>query len=68
MKKIDIPVKSENANHAKIIQNWIDSISKGASLLAPGEDGVKALDIANAMYLSSWLNETVELPSIQPLL
>jgi predicted dehydrogenase len=61
-KKIDIPVKSENANHAKIIQNWIDSISKGESLLAPGEDGVKALDIANAMYLSSWLNEIVELP------
>ena len=31
-------------------------------LLAPGEDGVKALDISNAIYLSSWLNETVELP------
>ncbi|MFJ7728643.1 Gfo/Idh/MocA family protein [Neobacillus sp. NPDC097160] len=61
-KKINIPVKVENANHAKIIQNWIDSISNGSSLLAPGEDGVKALEIANAMYLSSWLNETVELP------
>ena len=62
MQKIDIPVKSENANHASIIQNWIDSISKGTPLLAPGEDGVKALDISNAIYLSSWLNETVELP------
>ena len=31
-------------------------------LLAPGEDGVKALEISNAIYLSSWLNETVELP------
>ncbi|EKN70461.1 oxidoreductase domain-containing protein [Neobacillus bataviensis LMG 21833] len=61
-KKIDIPVKSENANHPMIIQNWIDSIRKGSPLLAPGEEGVKALDIANAMYLSSWLNETVELP------
>ena len=30
--------------------------------LSPGEDGVKALEISNAIYLSSWLNETVELP------
>ncbi|MBZ5752520.1 Gfo/Idh/MocA family protein [Metabacillus rhizolycopersici] len=61
-KKIDIPVKCENANHASIIQNWIDSIRKGSPLLAPGEDGVKALEIANAMYLSSWLKEAVALP------
>ncbi len=61
-KEIDVSVKSENANHVRIIQNWIDSIRKGSPLLAPGEDGVKALEIANAMYLSSWLNETVELP------
>ena len=61
-KKIEIPVKSENANHPMIIQNWIDSIVKGSPLLSPGEEGVKALEISNAIYLSSWLNETVELP------
>ena len=60
--KIDIPVKSENAGHVTIIQNWIDTIVKGVPLLAPGEEGVKALEIANAIYLSSWLNETVEFP------
>ncbi|RLL41334.1 gfo/Idh/MocA family oxidoreductase [Oceanobacillus piezotolerans] len=60
--KIDIPVKSENANHANIIQNWIDSIMTGSPLLAPGGEGVKALEISNAIYLSSWLNQTVELP------
>ena len=60
--KIDIPVKSDNANHSSIIQNWIDSIVKGSPLLAPGVEGVKALEISNAMYLSSWINETVELP------
>ena len=54
--KIDIPVKSENADHLSIIQNWIDSIVKGSPLLAPGEEGVKALEISNAIYLSSWLN------------
>jgi len=59
---IDIPVKIKNEGHSSIIQNWIDSISKGSPLLAPGEEGVKALEISNAIYLSSWLNKTVELP------
>ena len=35
---------------------------KGSPLLSPGEDGVKSLEIANAIYLSSWLNETIDLP------
>ncbi|MDR7237665.1 Gfo/Idh/MocA family protein [Neobacillus drentensis] len=61
-KKIVIPVKSENANHSMIIQNWIDSIVTGSQLLAPGTEGINALEISNAIYLSSWLNETVELP------
>jgi predicted dehydrogenase len=60
--KVEIPVESKNANHSMIVQNWIDSIVTGSPLLAPGIDGIKALDISNAMYLSSWLNQTVELP------
>lgn len=60
--KINIPLKSDNANHSSIIQNWIDSIVKGTPMLSPGEDGVKALDISNAIYLSSWTNAIVELP------
>jgi len=60
--RIEIPVKSDNANHAAIIQNWIDAIVKSSPLLSPGEEGVKALEISNAIYLSSWLNETVVLP------
>ena len=60
--KIEIPVKSENANHGIIIQDWIDSIAKATPLLAPGVEGVKALDITNAMNLSSWIDDSVELP------
>lgn len=61
-RKVEIPVKSDNGNHTSIIQNWIEAIVNGAPLLSPGVEGVKALDISNAIYLSSWLNETVELP------
>ena len=65
--KINFSLKSENANHSSIIQNWIDSIAKGSDLLAPGEEGVKALEISNAIYLSSWLNESVDLPMDEDL-
>ncbi len=60
--KVEIPVNGENPAHLGIIQNWIDAITKGTPLLAPGEEGLKGVEISNAMYLSSWLNQMVELP------
>ncbi|WP_026559846.1 Gfo/Idh/MocA family oxidoreductase [Bacillus sp. J37] len=59
---IDVPIEGNSTDHQGIIQNWIDSILKGTPLLAPGEEGIKGLEISNAIYLSSWLNKPVELP------
>lgn len=61
--RITVPVEKETTNsHSTIIQNWIDAIQKGTSLIAPGEEGIRALEIINAIYLSSWLNQSVQLP------
>lgn len=60
--EISIPVQGEATDHLGIIQNWIDAIGKGTELLAPGEEGIKGLEISNAIYLSSWLDKTIELP------
>jgi predicted dehydrogenase len=60
--RIDISVPGEYLGHRGIMQNWIDAILKNTSLIAPGEEGVKALELINAIYLSSWLNETVKIP------
>ena len=60
--EIDIPIKGENSHHLGILQNWIDAIVKGAPLISPGEEGIKGVELANAIYLSSWLKQTVELP------
>ncbi len=60
--KMEIPIEGENTGHGGIIQNWVDAIMKGTPLFAPGEEGLKGVELANAMYLSSWLNQTVELP------
>src|SRR5690625_22882 len=60
--EIDIPVHGKATDHLGIMQNWIDAIVKGTPLLAPGEEGVKGLELSNAMYLSSWLQRPVDLP------
>ena len=37
-------------------------ILRGEPLVAEGTEGIRGLTLSNAMYLSSWLNETVEIP------
>lgn len=48
--------------HKKIIRNFANAILKGDALIAPGEEGLNAVEIFNACYLSSWENRWVELP------
>ncbi len=48
--------------HKGITQNFTDAILKGTPLMAPGKEGINGLRIANAMFLSSWLDKQVELP------
>ncbi|WP_338472301.1 Gfo/Idh/MocA family oxidoreductase [Niallia sp. XMNu-256] len=60
--KREIQIEGESTGHVGVMQNWIDAITQGTPLLAPGEEGLKGVELANAMYLSTWLNQTVELP------
>ena len=38
------------------------SIRKGTPLIAPGEEGIHSLELSNAMLLSSWIDDWVEIP------
>lgn len=60
--KIDIPVHGVETGHTGIIQNFTNAILSGEKLIAPGEEGIKGLSISNAIHLSSWLDDWVELP------
>ncbi len=57
-----IPLEGENPEHLGILNNWVDAILNGAALIAPGEEGIKGLTISNAMHLSAWTDDWVELP------
>jgi len=60
--KIDIPNQGPSPEHAGIIRNFTDAILNGTPLEAPGEEGIRGLTISNAIHLSSWLDDWVELP------
>lgn len=61
--KCDVPVaKGPDNQHKVITQNFTDAILKGTPLLAPGEDGIRGLTLANAMHLSTWIDDWVDLP------
>lgn len=60
--KIDIPIKGEATQHKGITTNWVNAILHGTELLGPGEEGIKGLEISNAIHLSAWTDDWVDLP------
>ena len=60
--KCEIPVYGHQTDHVGIMNNWVDAITRGTPLLAPGEEGILGLTISNAMHLSAWTDGWVELP------
>ncbi|WP_425862489.1 Gfo/Idh/MocA family protein [Arthrobacter sp. TWP1-1] len=49
------------AQHAGVLENFAANILDGTPLLAPGSDGIKGVRLANAIHLSSWKGEEVDL-------
>lgn len=48
--------------HRGITKNWASAILHGTPLLARGEEGINGVQLANAMHLSAWTNEWVDVP------
>ncbi len=50
-----------NEQHIGVMKAFAARILRGEPLVAEGTEGIRGLTLSNAMYLSSWLNETVEI-------
>jgi predicted dehydrogenase len=48
--------------HKLVIENFANAILKGAELIAPAVEGLNSLILGNAIMLSSFLNQPIELP------
>jgi hypothetical protein len=44
------------------MQNFVNAILDGEPLIAPGEEGIQSVELANVMLYSSLTDQTVELP------
>ncbi len=60
--QIDIPVSGHGGQHAEILANFISAIQNGTTLIAPAEQGVHSVELANAMIYSSLIDRGVVLP------
>ncbi len=60
--QIDIPIEGSGGQHQEITQNFVDAILDGVPLIAPAEEGIRSVELANAMLYSALKRQTVELP------
>ena len=61
--EIEVPhASTEPEGHKVITQNFVDAILKGDALIAPGIDGLRQLELGNAMLMAALTRKTVELP------
>jgi len=59
---VEIPFENAAAPHATLMQNFVDAICEGTPLIAPGEEGLGSVELANAMLYSSLIGEDLRLP------
>jgi len=59
---IALPISGHGEQHAGILRNFADAILHGAPLIAPAEEGIHSVELANAMLYSTFTGKTVELP------
>jgi predicted dehydrogenase len=58
----DIPISGHGGQHMEILNNFTAAILKGAELIAPAEEGIHSVELANSMIYSGLKQETVALP------
>lgn len=61
---VEVPVSGKGGpeGHQIIVENFVGAVLRGDELLAPGIDGVKALELGNAMLMAGITRQPVELP------
>jgi predicted dehydrogenase len=52
----------DETSQPRILENFVKAIEDNESLIVPGKEGIRALELSNAAYLSAWTKETVSLP------
>jgi predicted dehydrogenase len=59
---VEIPLSGTAGQHAAILENFANAILVGEPLIAPAEEGIKSVELANTMLYSSLMGEPIDLP------
>ncbi|MBA4149397.1 MAG: Gfo/Idh/MocA family oxidoreductase [Verrucomicrobia bacterium] len=59
---VDVPITTVPAQHATLMQNFVDAILDGAQLISPAEEGIHSIELANVMLYSGLIDQTVQMP------
>jgi predicted dehydrogenase len=59
---VEIPFENAPNAHATLMQNFVNAILDGAPLIAPGEEGIHSVELANVILYSSLIDQPVALP------
>ncbi len=65
--EIDPELDGLNEQHPGVINAWASAILRNTPLVADGREGINGLMLSNAMHLSAFLNQDVELPMDEAL-
>jgi len=60
--EITFPLAGHGEQHIGILKNFAAAILGGTPLIAPGEEGIHSVELANAMLYSTFTGQTVDLP------
>ncbi len=62
IKEVELELQECETGHGAITRNFARAILHGEVLLAPGAEGIKSLELSNAITLSSHKGEAVDVP------
>ncbi|MCP4377143.1 MAG: Gfo/Idh/MocA family oxidoreductase [bacterium] len=60
----NIPIGDKGGEHSEVTEAWIKAIlaDDPSLMVADGREGIKSLELSNAMLLSAWTDGAVDLP------
>jgi predicted dehydrogenase len=59
---VGIPLQAAGTRHKGIWQNFVNAVLDGEPLIAPAAEGIRSVELANAILYSAWTGQTVSLP------
>ena len=60
--KCQIPVSTVAERHETVTRGWIDAIRDGGEPIVDGAEGIRSIELSNAILLSTWTDGWVDIP------